>query len=1509
MSSYFLNNVYPNAEVRKSVGYIQMSLGNDKDSLATRVAYLLNFTGPCYTIQTYCSTSLVAVNTACSSLISRECDIALAGGVTVSVPQKEGYLYEEGGITSPDGHCRAFDADASGSPLGDGAGVVVLKRLDDALVDGDTIYAIIKGWAINNDGSLKSGYTAPSVMGQSNVITEALDCADVDVESISYIETHGTGTPLGDAVELGALIKVFADNTERKSFCALGSVKTNVGHLVCAAGVAGLIKTVQMLQHRQIPPSLHYTRPNPHIDLANSPFYVHTQLTEWKSSETPRRAGVSSFGIGGTNAHVVLEEAPEQKSDCSARNIYLLPFSAKTSTALNAVQNNLKKYIETHSDTDLADIAYTLQTGRKAFQYRHFCVARDHEEAIEVLAKIPSSTTLVQHERSIVYLLSGEEGLPLGGGKELYLQESVFREQMDHCCELLTPLLGQDLRTHLLTSSTTTESLLALPRYRLPATFALLYALTQLLKAWGVEPAALLGDRVGGMVAATLAGVLNLSDALALLVRYADMNLDEYTGSAFSDGQQTDIMRPWFRGITLSSPQLPCVSAVTGNWLTAEEISNPDYWLKQMRPSDCLQEGINTLLEMQAEMGEVLLLQIGAGRSVLPKQECMVHHLGPVEPGTSEMATLLTTLGRLWLAGARINWQGMYNQEPRRRVALPTYPFERQRYWIDPPARSLSCLQPRAAATSRKPEISEWFYIPEWKKAVLPQEPSPEFCAPSLFLLEKDNSAMQQLATCLEQKIAMPLLRVYAADTYQRHDNYTFSIRPDQRQDYELVFAELADQHLFPQHIIHSLNYSLDASPDIPSQVGDFQRAQQSGLYSLLALGQALTTHTGMYDVTVTVLANHMYTVAEQDYLLPEKTTVLGACKVMPQENPGLRTRCIDVSSVPEHLDSVIDELLCQQSSPEVAYRNGTRWVPQFRPLHIDKETLCELPLRQDGVYLITGGLGSIGLALAEHLAQHMPAHFVLIGRGALPQHQEWERWLAEHAEHDTTSIKLRALQRIERLGGNVHTLAVDVAQEDQMQELFAYIDTSFGRLDGVIYCAGNTASDAFHSLLTTDQALCERHFQTKAYGIMALEKALYARQLDFCVIFSSISSILGGLGFFSYAAANQFVDAFVAHHNSHSPQSWKCINWDTWSVHSVTASGVLAGTMVDYAMTIEEGMMAFDLALASPVLVLVNSTGDLQQRIQQWIARDMSSYISSLDEGLKSSKTYHPTQMGSVENLERKISEIWQQALGIEHINLHENFFDLGGNSLIGLHVMAQLRRELQVQLSPVTLFEAPTVHELARYLRNQQTETATSPAVVSPSTLSQRILPIQLCSSTLSLAERLLQRRQTRRQQVAGQEIAIVGMTGRFPGANTLEQFWQNLADGVESITLFSPEELQVAGVPPEQIQQPNYIRARPVLDDVTGFDAAFFGYSPQEAMVMDPQHRLFLESCWQALEMAGYDAPTFPGLIGVFGGNNISSYLFGFYNNPQVRQRINDYQIVIGNDKDFIDHKGLL
>jgi len=716
-------------------GSFQTFLGNDKDFLATRVAYKLNLKGPAMTIQSGCSTSLVAICQACQSLLCHQCDVALAGGISVLVPQTCGYIAQEGGITSPDGHCRAFDAQSQGTVFGSGVGLVVLKRLAEALEAGDQIYAVIKGFALNNDGNGKVSYTAPSVDGQSEVIALAQALAGVTADTIQYVEAHGTATPLGDPIEVAALTQAFRQTTDKTGFCGIGSVKTNIGHLDVAAGVAGFIKTCLALKHGLIPPTLHYTQPNPKIDFSTSPFYVVARPTPWPVTGTPRRAGVTSLGVGGTNAHVVLEEAPAVAATPPARPVQLLTLSAKTPAALDQATADLTTHLTTHPDINLADVAYTLQVGRRAWPHRRIIVAR---AATDLKTTWAGATD--RNAAPVAFMFPGQGAQRTKMGMELYRTEPVFRAAFDQCLQCLPAV---DLRAAL-----ASDELLRQTRFTQPALFAVEYALAQLWLSWGVRPGAMIGHSVGEYVAACLAGVFTLEDAVRVVAERARLVQDQPPGAmlavrlpedevgallgkvlsiaainapelsivagpvdaiaacerrlkeqgqasvrlktshAFHSAMMEPVIAPlaaMLRQIPLRRPQIRYVSTVTADWITDADATSPDYWAGHVRQTVRFAAGVARLLADPA----TVLLEVGPGQTLsgLARQHPARHRDQAVISSLldeDEQAAMLAALGRLWLAGGTLDSAALFAGERRRRVALPTYPFQRHRHWIEP---------------------------------------------------------------------------------------------------------------------------------------------------------------------------------------------------------------------------------------------------------------------------------------------------------------------------------------------------------------------------------------------------------------------------------------------------------------------------------------------------------------------------------------------------------------------------------------------------------------------------------------------------------------------------------------------------------------------------------------------------------------------------------------------------------------------------------------------------------
>jgi phthiocerol/phenolphthiocerol synthesis type-I polyketide synthase E len=753
MNKYLPLNLYTNESfVRSPLAYTARNY-NDKDFITGRVAYLMNLRGPAVTVQTACSTSLVATHLACQALLSYDCDMALVGGVAINLPLRSGYLAIEGAMFSPDGHCRPFDAAARGTLPGSGAVLVVLKRLKDALAAYDHIHAVIRSTAVNNDGMSKVSFMAPNAQAQAQLIAAAQALASVHPETIGYVETHGTGTPLGDPLEVAALTDVFRAQTQRVGYCALGSVKANIGHLDAAAGAAGLVRAVLALENRMIPPQANFKEPNPGLKLENSAFYIPKTATGWVEGKFPRRAAVSSFGVGGTNAHVILEEAPLPASrSTAAQRPQLIVLSARTQDALNSACTNLADHLAAQDTLDLADVAHTLAVGRSEFAVRRSFVASNLAEAIRSLRSSAGPARLFgSGERQVVFMFAGVEFQHPDLGLDLYDSQAVFREHVNACSELLGTRLEIDIRRHLFPSRFSGAEIdYGFAPNAMAATFSFEYALAQLWMSWGIKPSAMLGHGLGEYVAACLADVISLPEALDLTVLHGEIlsrisegrmmsvalpadqlvpvlgkelslaavnapglcvvsgnkiHLEELSakldnlkvrhsllpGRMASPSQLIDPYLDQFKSTIcryrLSSPKIPYLSCVTGRWIQAEEVTTTSYWARQLRMPVLFAE----MLHNVTVEPERIMLEVGPGSTLTElvsdqrqKSLFVISSLPPQNGAQTEMECLLSALGNLWEAGIRVNWDALQKDSPPRRVPLPTYPFQRRRFWMSP---------------------------------------------------------------------------------------------------------------------------------------------------------------------------------------------------------------------------------------------------------------------------------------------------------------------------------------------------------------------------------------------------------------------------------------------------------------------------------------------------------------------------------------------------------------------------------------------------------------------------------------------------------------------------------------------------------------------------------------------------------------------------------------------------------------------------------------------------------
>lgn len=948
VNEYGLRNVYPHRGLDDVVGYLQKLLSNDKDFIASRTAYKLGLRGPAVTVQTACSSSLVAIHLACQSLLAGESDLVLAGGSTIRVPQRIGYRGGENGIASPDGRCRPFDARAAGTIPGNGAGVVVLRRLQDALDDGDPIRAVIRGSAINNDGAAKIGYTAPSVTGQSEVIRAALAAAEVHPDTVGMVEAHGTATPLGDPIEVAALTKAYrAAGATGIGYCALGSLKGNVGHLDSAAGVAGVIKATLAVESNLIPPSPHFTEPNPEIDFANSPFYVSTELHAFPD-RGPRRAGVSSFGIGGTNAHLILEQPPAPVSRPRRREAETIVLSARSASALARASERLAGHLASHAELNIADVAHTLQVGRPSLSHRRAFQARDLDEAIARLRDPDAGTTaeFESGEMPVTLLFPGQASQYPGMGRGLYDEEPAFREAIRECEELLRLHLDVPLRELLFTTGDEAAARLDRTEYTQPALFAIQYALARLWEDRGVRPVALLGHSIGEFVAAHLAGVFSLADALRLVVVRGRLVQSAPSGAMLAtrlpaeelapllpenvalaadngpaasvasgdaeaiealrsrlaeDGVQTRLLRTAhafhsplvepvldeFRAavesVTLHAPRTPYVTNVTGTWVDAAQATDPEHWCRHLRGTVRFAEGVRTLRD---DVGG-LLLETGPRRTVSGLAAAQVGPEAvvatlPDADPEREGAQLAEATGALWARGVAVDWSRIRGDERRGRVELPPYPFERRRYWISAPEPSETTEGPRARTWESTPTTAS--------------EP-----APYLLVAEKDDPLRELFGTA------------------------TATCAPE---DVDAVAREHG-----PLRLVASSN------PDTPPAPWRYAHLLADGLIT----GITVVTRAGL---------------AVESADRPDLTAVALAAFA-----DGGGCRVVDVGDVPasgRRRDAVLRALAAEVSAPEgpavVAFRGTRRWVASTR----SPETADPIRLRAGDTYAFVGDRGAL---------------------------------------------------------------------------------------------------------------------------------------------------------------------------------------------------------------------------------------------------------------------------------------------------------------------------------------------------------------------------------------------------------------------------------------------------------------------------------------------------------------------------------------------------------------------
>lgn len=1261
----YLVNLSNDPEIRESVNEVQAVVSNVMGLMPTRVSYHLDLRGPSCGIQTGCSTSLVALHEACRAVLDGDCEMALAGGVTIGRPEPEGYLYEPGGIASPDGCCRPFDAEGKGTLFGNGVGVVVLKKFEDAVRDGDAIRAVILGTAINNDGADKVGLLAPSVAGQTEVIRQALKRADVSPATISYVEGHGTATELGDPVEFAALDQAMGDPLLKKGVtCRLGSVKSNVGHLDAAAGVAGVIKTVLALQHESLPPTLHFEKANPQIDLAERPFEVSRDLSPWPRNELPRRAGVSSFGMGGTNAHAILEEAPLRKDASSFATKWVFALSAKSEQALARKRGDLEAFLKSGTAT-LADVAFTLQVGRRAMAYRQAVVGGSSEELFEKLSE--SRSCEVKDARPVVFLFSGQGSQYPEMGRELYENEPVFRDALDECAAEIGDL-------ELIALVTQQDQSLQETAVVQPALFALEYALARLVMSWEVKPAAMLGHSLGEYVAACLAGVFSLKDALRLVrqrgalmqrcpegsmlaVRAGVVTVQEWldegleiaaanapdqtvvsgsrddilklqeeltkneiasmvlpTSHAFHSGSMEPALagfREALQGIDLDPPKLDLISNRTGKWLTAAEATDVEYWVDHLRHSVLFHEGLRTL---SANLPEACYLELGPGQTLCRFTEASLKGALaiPVLP------EILEAQAKLWRHGVRLNWVATHAEKPRR-VPMPTYPFERRKHFIS-----------RKYGAEKRKQVSSvsWFSIPAWRQSPLLSGAK----------RKRERLVMIGRPDC---KTALKQFEPVWVDEGE--------VRPSSKEDFLRLIETLGDG---PIRWIYLWNL-------------------EDGISRLIALAQAFQEFPSEETRSLDVVTQGSFEASGP----PQQAALSGLLKVFPQEIARLECRLLDGQS----LDHLVREWTDPSDEKVIAHLGRNRWVQEYQEVALpDLETPN---LIKGGTYLVIGDLvDGLGLVYARALRDELNAKLILIGREDIPGPSAWDSWLASHGGQHPLSQTVKRIKALGREGEDFVMDSVALADETAVQEA---VQARLGdeRLAGIFYAdvMGGEASCALSELTEDEQ---DRIFEKKVRQVDAVMALVEAQNPGFVVLQSTLSAIIGGPGFAAYAAAGSYLDgiALRSEHPALVAINWDACRLDDWE--SQGDSRLMAG-----AFSREEVWQATRKILAQPHLrQVIVSRRSLEEEpaLPAEVIRD------------EAGKYEAPRT-----SVEAAVAKAMGDLLGIPKIGRHDDFFAQGGHSLLAIQAVTKLRKEFKVEVPMRAILQGtPTVAGIAQVI-----------------------------------------------------------------------------------------------------------------------------------------------------------------------------------------------------------------